>query len=293
MPLPQRVRLAEQLLHRLEWESLDRGAIRRLVELAHDETRAGANLAENSPRAQRRTVELTAAGDLVFCGAALLPLVASAFGIRGGLHLRATDGASVAAGSTLAAIAGPAGALQSAAPVVHAFLSRLCGIATFARHHADVLGGGRTRLLDNCATTPGWSALERFALACGGAWSGGDGSSRIRIEAGARDTSRLGETVRRARESTPDVPVELTVLRPEDVAEAVAAGPDMIRLEHFGIEALRDAVACAGGRVFVEAHGGITLADLAAHAGLGLDFVSVEGLVTHAMHAPIGWSWRD
>ena len=293
MPLPQRVRIAEQLVHRLGWESLDLGAIRRLVELAREEARPGAGPVDNSPGALRRTVELTAANDFVFCGAALLSMVAGAFGLKSGLHVRATDGANVAAGAVLASIAGPSGELRAAARLAHAFASQLSGIATFARCHADLLGGGRTRLLDNGATTPGWSALERFALGCGGAWSGGESNGRIRIEADPRDTSNLAETVRRARESAPEAPVELNVHRPEDFAAAVAADPDLIRLERFATGALRDAVACAGGRVFVEAHGAITMANLEAHAGLGLDFVSVDGLATDAARAPIEWNWRD
>lgn len=292
MSVPQRVKIAEQLVHRLAWETLDHGAIRRLVELARAEVRPGPTAAQPAG-AQLRTADITAAGELVFCGAALLPLLAGAFELKGGLHVRATDGTAVAAGSVLASISGPAGGLRSAAPVVHAFVSHLSGIATFARSHADVLGSGRTRLLDNCETMPGWGALERYALACGGAWSGGATGDRTRIEACTRDPSRLGETVHRAREAAPDLPLELTVRRPEDVAAAVAADPDMIRLERFAIGALRDAVACAGGRMFVEAHGGITLANLAEHAGLGLDFVSVDALVTGAARAPIGWNWRD
>jgi nicotinate-nucleotide pyrophosphorylase (carboxylating) len=193
----------------------------------------------------------------------------------------------------LASIDGPAAELHCAASVMHAFLSRLSGIATFARRHSALLGGRRTRLLDTCTTTPGWRALERFALGCGGAWSGGDCSTRTRMEVDPRDNSRLVEAVRRAREGAPETPVELNIRRSEDVAAAVAADPDLIRLEHFATGALRDAVACAGGRVFVEAHGGITLENIEEHSSLGLDIVTIDGLVTDAMAAPIEWSWRD
>lgn len=293
MALPQRVRIAEQLTHRLVWDDIDRGAIRRLVELARDEARQGAGTSEIRSGAPFRAVEIGAAGNLVFCGAALLPLIATAFGIKGAVHVRASDGAAVEAGTVVASLAGPAAESLEVAQVAHAFVTRLSGIATFTRRHVDGLGRGRTRLLDNGATTPGWCALERFALACGGAWSGGTANRRIRIEVDPRDPSRLESAVRRARESNPDMPVELIARRPADVDAAAAVSPDLIRLEQFGIGAIRDAVACVGGRAFVEAHGGITLANLAEHAGLGLDFISVDGLVTDAGRAPIEWSWRD
>ncbi|HUG12686.1 MAG TPA: hypothetical protein VMM36_16850 [Opitutaceae bacterium] len=293
MALPQRVKIAEQIIHRLQWDELDRGPVRRLIELAHEESRRAAGNSQSESGTQHRSVEFEAAGDLIFCGAELLPLVAGAFGIKGDLRVRVTDGAAVSAGSVIAVFTGPTAELRTASQVVHAFVSRLSGIATFARRHVDALGRGRTRLLDNSATTPGWSTLERFALACGGAWSGGNDATRIRIEVDSRNATRLESAIRRARDSSPDVPVELIVRQPADVETAVAAAPDLIRLERFGIAALRDAVARAGGRVFVEAHGGITLANLAEHGGLGLDFVSVDGLVSDAVHAPIDRTWRD
>jgi nicotinate-nucleotide pyrophosphorylase (carboxylating) len=293
MALPQRVKIAEQIIHRLQWDELDRGPIRRLVELAHDESQRFGPGSHNESSVHHCTVEFDAAGELVFCGAALLPLVAGAYGIKGDLRVRVADGAAVSAGSVIAVLTGPAAGLRTASLMAHAFVSRLSGIASFARRHVDELGSGRTRLLDNSATTPGWNTLERFALACGGAWSGGDGATRIRIEVDSRVPFRLESEIRRAREASPDVPVELIVRQPADVEFAVAASPDLIRLERFEVAALRDAVVRAGGRVFVEAHGGITLANLAEHAGLGLDFVSVDGLVSDAVHAPIDRTWRD
>ena len=293
MALPQRVKIAEQIIHRLRWDELDRSAIRRLFDLAHDESRRSAGGSHGESGAQHRTVEFEAVGDFVFCGATLLPLVVSAFAIRGDVRVRATDGAVVSAGTVIAVFTGPTVELRAASQVAHAFLSRLSGIATFAKRHADALGHGRTRLLDNSATTPGWSTLERFALACGGAWSGGGGSARIRIDVDSSDASRLKFAVRRARDASPDVPVELIVRRQEDVEAAAMASPDLIRLERFSVAAIREAVARVGGRVFVEAHGGITLSNLAEHAGLGLDFVSVEGLVSDAAHAQIDRTWRD
>jgi nicotinate-nucleotide pyrophosphorylase (carboxylating) len=293
MALPQRVKIAEQIIHRLQWDELERGPIRRLIELAHDESQRAAPAPHNEFGAQHGSVEFEAAADLVFCGAALLPLVASAFGPKCDLRVRVADGAATSAGSVIAVFTGAAPAWRTASQVAHAFVSRLSGIATFAKRHADALGRGRTRLLDNSATTPGWSTLERFALACGGAWSGGDGATRIRIEADSRDTSQLESSVRRARESSCNVPVELLVRRPDDLDAAIAASPDLIRLQRFGVGAIRAAVARVAGRVFVEAHGGITLANLAGHAGLGLDFVSVDGLLSDAVHAQIDTIWRD
>ena len=67
----------------------------------------------------------------------------------------------------------------------------------------------------------------------------------------------------------------------EDVAEALAAGADRILLDNMSVADVSRAVDIAGGRVPLEASGGITLANIRAYAETGVDFISV-GALTHA-----------
>jgi len=307
MAVPQRVRIAEQLMRRLEWDDLDRAAIRRLAECARDEEFRGYGLQEQSPKkadgppahfktraSGQLTVDLIASADLVVCGSPIAPMVLTAFGVKGAARLRVGDGTLVPAGTVIATLAGSAAVLAPAASALQAFFRRLSGIATRTRRHVDALGKGRTRLLDSGATTPGWRMLEKYAIGCGGAWNGGAGSfDRIHLEARSRETVDLAAAIRRARESIPDVPVVVTVRDSSMIEETVAAAPDLIRLDRFSVAQLRRAVACVNGRVFVEAHGGIVLASLRRHAGLGLDFVSVDGLVSDAGWAHVDAVWHD
>lgn len=306
MALPQRVRIAEQLIRQLEWDDLDRAAIRRFVDMARDEVLRGHGLlplAETparpfeNPRTSRTRVvriDLVASDDFIACGTEFGPIVMTAFGCKGGARPRARDGTRVTAGSVLATLEGPGGVLIPAVSTYLGFLRRLSGIATRTRLHVDALGRGRTRLLDSGPTTPGWRAIEKYAIASGGAWNSGDGSAdRVTFTADSCTHEALALRVRRARESMPDIPIEVTVSGAGFVEAAIGSSPDVVRLEGFSLAGLRRVISAVKGGIFLEARGGITLKNLRRHGGLGLDFIAVPDLVSAALWSPIDCRWHD
>jgi nicotinate-nucleotide pyrophosphorylase (carboxylating) len=68
------------------------------------------------------------------------------------------------------------------------------------------------------------------------------------------------------------------------VERAVAAEPDLILLDNMNPDELRRAVALVGGRIPLEASGGVTLETLPAIATTGVDFVAM-GQLTHSARA--------
>ena len=48
------------------------------------------------------------------------------------------------------------------------FLQRMSGVATLTRRYADLVRGTRARILDTRKTIPGWRALDKYAVVCGG-----------------------------------------------------------------------------------------------------------------------------
>ena len=67
----------------------------------------------------------------------------------------------------------------------------------------------------------------------------------------------------------------------------MAAG-DVIMLDNFSLDDLRDAVEMAGGRVTLEASGGVTLETVRAIAETGVDVISVGALTHSALNLDIG-----
>ncbi|HET7079121.1 MAG TPA: nicotinate-nucleotide diphosphorylase (carboxylating), partial [Chloroflexia bacterium] len=78
--------------------------------------------------------------------------------------------------------------------------------------------------------------------------------------------------------------IEVEVTNPAELDEALAAGAELILLDNHTLDGLRAAVAPTAGRARLEASGGITLDNLAAVAGTGVDFISL-GALTHSAGA--------
>jgi len=83
----------------------------------------------------------------------------------------------------------------------------------------------------------------------------------------------------RARRMPQKLMVEVRSLAELD--ETLALGPDFILLDNMNTDQLREAVRRTGGRVPLEASGGITLETIRSYAEAGVDIISV-GALTHS-----------
>ncbi len=301
----------DNLCQRIGWTDLADAALNELVRRARAEDLLGAGLARGTgrmgdittravvaPDAQGRA-ELRARRPLVVCGLALVPLVLKSYGGQSRFTPAAHDGARVRRGARLGELEGPAHELLAAERVLLNFLQHLSGIATHTATHVKALGRSRTRLLDTRKTTPGFRLLEKYAVACGGAWNHRLGLfDRVLIKdnhlaaTGATRGARLAAAVRQARQRAPGLVIEVEVDRLNQLAPVLDAGADIVLLDNFTVPHLRRAVSQCRGRARTEASGGVTLASLPRLAGLGLDFVSCGALVHQSTWVDIGMDWH-
>jgi nicotinate-nucleotide pyrophosphorylase (carboxylating) len=217
-----------------------------------------------------------------------LPLVESTFRKLApsiGLTARARDGDQVEAQSTLMMVEGSARAVLAAERVALNFLGSLSGVATatseFVRHVAHT----RTRICCTRKTTPGLRALQKYAVRCGGGFNHRFGlddavlikDNHIAVAGG------IAAALTRARSVVGHlVKVEIEVDSLAQLAEALAAGgADVVLLDNMDAPTLRRAVEMVGGRLVIEASGGVTLDTVAAIAETGVDYVS-SGALTHS-----------
>lgn len=80
------------------------------------------------------------------------------------------------------------------------------------------------------------------------------------------------------------VKVEVEVDDLDQLAQAMAEGPDAVLLDNMPPEILRRAVAIVAGRAVTEASGRITAATVGAIAATGVDIISA-GWITHSAPA--------
>src|SRR4051794_1842768 len=81
---------------------------------------------------------------------------------------RLADGTHVNAGETVMRVSGPTRGLLTAERTALNFASHLSGVATATSHWVAALEGTRARVLDTRKTLPGWRALQKYAVRCGG-----------------------------------------------------------------------------------------------------------------------------
>ena len=203
-------------------------------------------------------------------------------GVR--VQAEARDGERREAGSALARIEGRARAVLTGERTALNLLGRLSGVATLTSRYVDAIAGTDAVLLDTRKTTPGLRALEKYAVRCGGGTNHRHGlddgilvkDNHLLLAGGVQ------AAVERFRSAGAGLPIEVECDTLDQVSEALEAGADRLLLDNMSLRQLREAVRLAGGRVPLEASGGITLDTVRAVAETGVDFVSVGALTRAA-----------
>uniref|UniRef100_UPI0035297C2D nicotinate-nucleotide diphosphorylase n=1 Tax=Enterococcus faecalis TaxID=1351 RepID=UPI0035297C2D len=79
----------------------------------------------------------------------------------------------------------------------------------------------------------------------------------------------------------PDVPVEVEVETLEELDEAIKAGADIIMLDNFDTEQMREAVKRTNGQAQLEVSGNVTFDTIREFDETGVDYISVGALTKH------------
>ncbi|MCC7324534.1 MAG: carboxylating nicotinate-nucleotide diphosphorylase, partial [Gemmatimonadaceae bacterium] len=201
------------------------------------------------------------------------------------IRVDAEDGTRVARGDSILFLSGHARGLLSAERVALNFLQRLSGVATLTARYVDAVNGTRARILDTRKTTPGWRALEKYAVRCGGGVNHRlDLSSAVLIKDNhlVAVEGDVGVAIRRARDlvsASATVEVECETIA--QVKAALEARADIILLDNMSNDEMAACVTLVDARAIVEASGGVNLDTVRGIAQTGVDHISV-GALTHS-----------
>ena len=194
------------------------------------------------------------------------------------------DGQQAALGQTLVRVQGPARALLIAERTALNFIQRLAGVATLTAQFVEEVAGTGVTILDTRKTTPGWRALEKYAVACGG---GSNHRIGLFDQVMIKDNHLVAldgdivQAVALAREASPGLKIEVEVDTLEQVRAALQARADIILLDNMEVEELRASVELINSCTKTEASGGVTLETVREIAETGVDFISI-GALTHS-----------
>lgn len=191
-------------------------------------------------------------------------------------------------GGPVLTVEGRARALLTGERTVLNLLAHLSGVATMSARAAHAVEGTGAKVLDTRKTTPGMRALEKAAVAAGGASNHRAGlyDAVLIKENHIAAAGGIAQAVTRAREAAPELggTLEVEVRNPREIDEALQVGAPRLLLDNMDDTQLRAAVTQVGGRAELEASGGVTLETLRATAETGVEWVSM-GALTHSAPA--------
>jgi nicotinate-nucleotide pyrophosphorylase (carboxylating) len=191
-------------------------------------------------------------------------------------------------GGPVLRVEGSARALLTGERTALNFLAHLSGVATISARAARAVEGTGARVLDTRKTTPGMRALEKAAVAAGGASNHRAGlyDAILIKENHIAAAGGIAQAIDRVRATAPELAgtLEVEVRSPREIDEALAAKAPRLLLDNMDDVQLRAAVAQVAGRAELEASGGVTLETLRAKAETGVEWVSM-GILTHSAPA--------
>lgn len=198
-----------------------------------------------------------------------------------------SDGDSLSKGDIIADINGDAAILLQGERVALNLLQRMSGIATLTARYRQAVQGSGARVVDTRKTTPGLRQLEKYAVRVGGGANHRTGlyDGVLLKENHIAAAGGITVAIDRARNYIPHtLKIEVETENLEQVAEALAAGADIIMLDNMDLETMRRAVEMIAGKAIVEASGGVNLDTIGSIAATGVDIISV-GALTHSARA--------
>ena len=220
-----------------------------------------------------------------------LPLVEAAFRRLSpdiAIEPYSRDGTAISAGAKLMTIAGNARAILAAERTALNFIGHLSGIATATAAFVQKIAHTKARIICTRKTAPGLRALEKYAVRCGGGFNHRFGlddavlikDNHLAVAGGIR------AVLTRAKAAIGHlVKIEIEVDSLDQLKEVLDTGlADVVLIDNFELDAMRQAVALVAGRLVIEASGGITLVSAAAIAETGVDYLS-SGSLTHSVQS--------
>jgi nicotinate-nucleotide pyrophosphorylase (carboxylating) len=173
-------------------------------------------------------------------------------------------------------------------------LQHMSGIATLTRRYVDAIADTGAILLDTRKTLPGLRVLDKYAARMGGAQN-----HRMRLDDGIliKDNhvavcGGAAQAVRAAKAAGTGLEIQVEVDRLDQIEPALAAGADRLLLDNMAPATLREAVVLAGGRVPLEASGGVNLDTIRGIAQSGVDYISVGRITQSAPAVDIGLDYE-
>jgi nicotinate-nucleotide pyrophosphorylase (carboxylating) len=124
---------------------------------------------------------------------------------------------------------------------------------------------------------------QKYAVTCGGGKNHRIGlfDAYLIKENHILACGSIKAAVTKARENHGDLPVEVEVENIQELHQAIEAKADIVMLDNFSLDMLKQAVIVNKGQCKLEVSGNITIESLKTLSAIGVDFISSGALTKH------------
>lgn len=200
------------------------------------------------------------------------------------------DGDKVLAGTAAASVEGPARSILTVERTALNFFQRMSGIATSAHQFNEQIKHTKAKITDTRKTVPGLREIDKLAVKLGGAENHRTGLFDMFL---VKDNhiATAGSIIRAVdackewiSKKDGDLKIEVETRNLDEVKEALKCRVDVIMLDNFDIDLMKEAVKLINGKCKIEASGMVNLNTVREIAETGVDYISV-GALTHSVKA--------
>ena len=236
------------------------------------------------PEQQQAVARIICRDHAVICGRPWFDEVFHQLDPEVKLEWKVAEGEQVEPDQVLVVLTGSARSLLTGERCAMNFLQTQSGTATRCKHYANLVINTDVRLLDTRKTLPGLRIAQKYAVVAGGCHNHRIGlyDAFLIKENHIAACGGIEQAVIKAHEVAPGKPVEIEVENMDEFKKARAAGADIIMLDNFPLDTLKETVQLnkdlPGQAPKLEASGGVTDQTLPAIADTGVDFVSIGTL---------------
>jgi nicotinate-nucleotide pyrophosphorylase (carboxylating) len=235
------------------------------------------------PASQNIVAEIITREECVLAGAAWVTETFTQLNSDIQLQWLAKDGDKLQANQLIVRITGNARHILTGERTALNFLQTLSGTASLVAKCVKELAGTNTQLLDTRKTLPGMRLAQKYAVTCGGGTNHRIGlfDAYLIKENHILACGSIHNAVNKAREHHADLPVEVEVENIQELLQAIEAKADIVMLDNFSLDMLKQAVLLNKGLCKLEVSGNITIDGLKKLSAIGVDFISSGALTKH------------
>jgi nicotinate-nucleotide pyrophosphorylase (carboxylating) len=200
------------------------------------------------------------------------------------------NGDKVTKGEVFASVSGKAASILTVERIALNLLQRMSGIATYANKFAEAVKHTKAKIIDTRKTVPGLRSLDKLAVTYGGCSNHRIGLYDMflikdnHIAAAGSITNAVNACKEYNSRGNNKFKIEVEVTNLQQTREAIDNEVDVIMLDNFDIDLMKEAVKLINGKTLIEASGGVNLDTVKEIAETGVDLISI-GAVTHSVQA--------